>query len=163
MRWPKRTEAERFWAHVDKRGPDECWPWLASCRGRGYGAFRAANGRMVDAHRMAYILTNGPPVSGVVRHRCDNPPCCNPRCLLDGSQADNLHDMVERGRQATGARCNHPPQDGERNHGAKLSADIVAEIRRLYAAGTPQFRIAQQLGVSKANVWVIVHRKSWTG
>src|SRR5574337_584477 len=29
--------ATKFWALVDKRGPDECWPWLGNRTSGGYG------------------------------------------------------------------------------------------------------------------------------
>jgi len=29
----------RFWDKVDKRGPDECWPWLANIEPTGYGTY----------------------------------------------------------------------------------------------------------------------------
>ena len=31
-----RDAEHRFWPKVDKRGPDECWPWLAGADGDGY-------------------------------------------------------------------------------------------------------------------------------
>lgn len=54
---------------------------------------------MIKSHRMAYALTNGPPENDVL-HRCDNRPCCNPAHLWDGTQADNMADMVAKGRQS---------------------------------------------------------------
>ena len=36
---PQMTEAQiaSFWARVEKRGPDECWPWLGLHNDSGYG------------------------------------------------------------------------------------------------------------------------------
>jgi hypothetical protein len=85
-----------FWPKVSARDPDECWVWMAGTRS-GYGIFtyRCKDYR---AHRFVYWLIHStwPPV---VRHTCDNPPCCNPRHLLAGTQQDNVRDRVERGRR----------------------------------------------------------------
>ena len=35
------TEIERFWAKVDKRGPDDCWEWTGRRYEHGYGNFWA--------------------------------------------------------------------------------------------------------------------------
>lgn len=43
----------RFWSHVDRRGPDECWPWTAYKDRWGYGYFRV-EGRLRPVHRWAY-------------------------------------------------------------------------------------------------------------
>jgi hypothetical protein len=88
-------EPERFLEKVDKRAADECWLWTGCCDTAGYG--RA--GKRERAHRIAYQIAHGPLPDGVlVRHTCDNPPCCNPGHLRLGSFADNTRDMVERGR-----------------------------------------------------------------
>jgi hypothetical protein len=102
----------RFWAKVDKRGPDECWPWIGAKNPFGYG--KISNGKrgvQAKAHRVAYEIAVGlPPGDLVVRHKCDNPPCVNPSHLEAGTQADNVHDMVSRGRHYRKKTCakGHP-------------------------------------------------------
>lgn len=91
---------KRFWAKVDRRGADECWPWTASVNNHGYGRIsttRAAG--PVFAHRASYALANGALSEGqIVCHRCDNPRCVNPAHLYAGSYAQNTADMMSRGR-----------------------------------------------------------------
>lgn len=144
---------DRFWSKVDQRGPDECWPWTAAIfQGRmGYGVFRLA-GKNLYAHRVAYHLATGQdPAGKVVRHRCDNPPCCNPDHLEIGTTADNARDRVERGRQTKGEDVNT----------AKLTQEKVREIRRRAAAGESQKVLALEFGVRNTAVHKIVHRHTW--
>jgi hypothetical protein len=95
----KGTLEERFWAKVERRGIDECWPWKATRR-NGYGRLSAArSGGLQGAHRIAWSLANGEIPAGLkILHHCDNPPCCNPQHLFLGTQADNVHDMFRKGR-----------------------------------------------------------------
>jgi len=107
----KRPLEERFWEKVDVRGPDECWPWTRKHNPKGYGQFR--KDKMVQAHRMAWELTNGPIPDGLdVLHTCDNPPCCNPHHLFLGTNDDNMRDMNSKGRHGnikkTHCPYNHP-------------------------------------------------------
>lgn len=94
---------ERFWLRVDKRGPDECWPWTGAKNGNGYGRMKI-NGTAYLAHRLAYefskrtLRPNGDYHGRVVRHTCDNPNCCNPKHLIAKDQRANVHDMVKKGR-----------------------------------------------------------------
>lgn len=74
--------ALRFWSKVDRRGDDECWPWLGGITGQGYGRFCLSHTKHMPAHRFAYEATNGPvPSDLVMDHLCRNRSCCNPRHL----------------------------------------------------------------------------------
>lgn len=152
--------AERFWPKVDVRGPDECWPWTAKSRQQGgYGAIRV-DGRIERAHRVAYRLTYGELPDGVVvRHRCDNPPCCNPADLVTGTQLDNIRDMHDRGR-ASGGRLHRP---GEAGPNAKLTAAQVAALRQRRADGATVRVVAAEFGISISQVSRICTGKRWAG
>lgn len=95
----KGTPDERFWSRVEKRGPNECWPWLGAKGGKGYGRMKI-DGFAHMAHRLAYFFSRhrAPSAEMVIRHRCDNPNCCNPKHLVKGTQRQNVADMVRRGR-----------------------------------------------------------------
>jgi hypothetical protein len=108
------TREQRFWSRVNREGPvvsqehGPCWLWLGfklMQRG-GYGQFNDWP-RVSFAHRVSWELTYGKVPDGLsVLHRCDNPPCVRPEHLWIGTQADNVADMVRKGRSLTGIR--HP-------------------------------------------------------
>jgi len=94
----------RFWAKVDiSAGPYGCWIWTASRYPFGYGRFMSG-GRDWASHRWLINYLRGRPLTRdeVVRHKCDNPPCCNPTHLCIGTQAENVRDREERGRSGSG-------------------------------------------------------------
>ena len=144
--------AQRLWEDVDKTpglGPDgECWEWIAGKNGVGYGMFRV-DGKVILAHRVAYELYCGPvPKGKIVRHRCDNPPCCNPSHVLLGTVQDNVDDRVRRNRSA----------QGERVSGAKLTEAVIPIIR---SDPRPQTQIAADYGVSQQHISRIKTGAKW--
>jgi len=165
-----QTVEERFWSFVDKtpgQGPNgDCWIWTAGKR-KGYGAFNRRKGEMWDAHRFSYYLAHGRiNKSKVLLHICDNRACVNPAHLKQGTQADNLRDMRDKGRDARGIKHGsktHPESvvRGEQVINAKLTEDQVREIRRLADSGVSHGDIAKQYGMSRAAISMIAERKRW--
>jgi len=139
----RKTLEERFWSKVDVRGPDECWPWRAARYENGYGQFYVGN-KHGGAHRMAYYLATGEKPE-VVRHTCDNPPCCNPKHLLGGTHADNAHDREERGRGRGNWTSEHNPA-------ARLGKAGWALILKLHDEGLTDQQIANALNCDRSNV-----------
>lgn len=94
----------RFWAKVEKRGNDECWPWLGSTRSsnprRAYGIIWAG-GRNRPAHQVAWELHHGREFPEGMHgcHHCDNPPCVNPTHIFVGTRSDNMRDARSKGVQ----------------------------------------------------------------
>jgi hypothetical protein len=89
--------AEIGWDVTD-RG---CWEWRGTRNEDGYGLFSAKLLGFVNAraHRVMYEYLAEPIPDGLIlRHSCDNPPCCNPDHQIPGTMAQNSQDMVERGR-----------------------------------------------------------------
>ena len=121
------------------------------------------------AHRLSYELHVGKiPPGMVVCHRCDNPPCVNPKHLFLGTSADNMRDRDSKHRLAF----------GERHGNAKLTDDDVREIRRLrgeYLAANPTHSkwnndattqgtyraLAARFGITEAAVEFVCLRKWW--
>ena len=151
----------RFWSKVDVAENDiACWEWRGRRDEDGYGGFKA-EGRNLRAHRLAVEFFNGPigDSSSVVCHKCDNPPCCNPRHLFVGSIADNWRDSKVKGRREY---AEHKRRGGNSNW-ARLTEDQVIEIRRLHASGNiTQEELAARFGVTRPNIHHVVTRKTWS-
>lgn len=117
------------------------------------------DGKNLLAHRVAYELHHGQsiPRGQCVLHRCDNPPCCNPKHLFLGTRRDNLVDMYSKRRRQYDGYAK-----GAKHGNAKLTDDNVREMRALYAAKqATQWDLAHRFGLTQSTVWAILVRRTW--
>lgn len=102
------NDEARFWSHVRKADGNACWEWQSTFFNNGYATFKM-QGKQRHAARVAYEFAFGP-IEGhvpghpekerVIMHKCDNPKCVRPDHLKLGSDADNIKDMLAKGRAA---------------------------------------------------------------
>ncbi len=87
----------RWLSYVMPSDASDCWIWCGAVASTGYGALRVAK-KTINAHRLALTFKLGREPIGKALHSCDNRACCNPMHLREGSQADNMADMMRRKR-----------------------------------------------------------------
>lgn len=145
------SSEERFWRKVDRRGPDECWPWLARRNATGYGEFWHAN-TMAKAHRFALSLKLGRDLAPgeCACHSCDNRACVNSAHLWVGTKTENNEDRDRKGRQRTLV--------GESHGAARLTEDDVRAIR---GSALPAKSLATRYGVTVVSISRIRRRIQW--
>jgi hypothetical protein len=144
------TPLERFQDKVYADPNSGCHIWTAALGSSGYGHF-GMNGKVLDAHRVAYEFFNGPiPDGKSVLHSCDVKCCVNPHHLFLGTQTENLRDMTEKGRRSCGR--------GEGHGSAKLTAQQIKEI---ISNSRTHREIAVFYGVGKSTIGAIKMRKIW--
>lgn len=154
----RKSVQERFLAFLPTdRNEDECWLWMGARDKDGYG-WISINGKNVHAHRLSYELSYGPITVGLlIRHECDNPPCVNPRHLLEGTHFDNVQDSVRRGRHKSYFTM-HRGKDHPRMS-AKLTEDQVRLIRNEINVGCREF--GRIFSVSHQTISDIRNGKKW--
>ena len=84
MRELTDEELQRFWHYVDRRGDNECWPWLR--KGAGTAPMFCIDNTAVSALRIMYQLYYGEevPDDKALLRTCGARgfDCCNPRHLI---------------------------------------------------------------------------------
>jgi len=153
---------EVLWSKVEKRGPDECWPWKGFRNTQGYGRTWIGD-RGYYAHRVIFNLAHpgvidiaGPTTQndyGFLLHRCDNPSCCNPAHLYVGTHLDNMRDKKQKGR------C--PDFKGQRGPCSKLTNEQAEEIRWIASKGIAASEIARIYGVSKPTIQSVIVKRHY--
>jgi hypothetical protein len=132
---------------------DDCLLWPFSKSYRDYGGVWY-EGRSVPVHRLAFFFTHGhwPTPNGL--HTCDNPPCFNPRHIIEGTQADNLADMRRKGRDRT--------LRGEQRPSSKTDNATVLKIRAEYIPRKVTAKyLAEKYNLALRNVVGILGRQTW--
>ena len=142
--------AERLAAQYKKNRKTSCWEWIGRLSTTGYGQIKD-NYRTRTAHRVSYELSIGAiPIGLMVCHSCDNRKCVNPSHLFLGTAKDNAQDMVRKRR--------HASRIGENHHKAKLTWNLVDEIRK----STEDARVmAERMGVSFGTVYRVRNGSIW--
>jgi len=129
-----------------------CWEWTGTINHYGYGVLCYRRKYQV-AHRWSYIANKGPiPEGSVVCHKCDNTRCVNPDHLFLGTQADNVRDMISKGRMV----------NRYDKHGIKLNpykVEIIHELAQI--VGLTHKNIANFVGVSRSLVGLVINKKRW--
>lgn len=125
-------EANRdaFWAKVDRRGDDDCWPWLGASRnGQGPTTFSTSTlDKPQYAYRLAFQYEYGPIEDGTaVRRYCGNKLCVNPNHLY-------IHDKhawsPQEARDAHAAYMRTYYADPERREKKRAKDRAYAERNR---------------------------------
>ena len=138
-------------------GDGGCILWNLGRDAIGYGRTTHTPTGENKAHRISWQLARGLiPKGQRVLHRCDVRHCVNPDHLFLGTQADNVADMVAKGRNRS------PGLPGTKNPQAKLTENIVREMRRLHGGGKSQHQLAREWGVSPMTVNRAVNGKCWS-
>lgn len=140
------NKATTVFTKIDMHGGDTtvCWEWKGGVTGAGRPAFDLG-GKKVTPYRLVYELVFGEkiPKNMVVRHKCDNPICCNPHHIELGTHIENMRDMKERNR-----------------HG--LPAIAVKAIRKLLKAGQKTHEeIAALYGVERSTIGRIARGEAY--
>jgi hypothetical protein len=110
------TTMERYDIKVGRRGPDECWPWLAAIDKKGYSRFNGDG--ETRAHRYGFSQLKRPLKPGeTVDHTCHNrsPDCpggpCPHRSCQNPAHWEAVTDAVNQARgksfSAVNARKTH--------------------------------------------------------
>lgn len=130
---------------------NECWEIVSHLPGRdGYVQLKR-NKKSPYSHRLSYEAFVGKVPEGLcVLHKCDNPPCINPKHLFTGTVKDNGQDMAQKGRSPRGEKCGM----------AKLTSTEVKTIRSLKGfVGTK--KLSQMFQVSRVHINRILTAKRW--
>ena len=86
---------------------ESCFPWIGAKVNGGYGKI-LFNGKLQLAHRVVYEIMVGLIPEGLcVLHRCDYPPCVNPKHLFLGTSQDNTDDMLQKKRHRSQVNAPH--------------------------------------------------------
>ena len=149
-----------FWDRVHSAPQGDCLIWKGYRNKRGYG-YITMDGKPLYAHRIAWEMEHGAIPKGMyVLHRCDEPSCVNVNHLFLGTQANNMADMVSKGRQSKGV-LHGIKRRGELNGKSKFTEEQILAMLALRKAGETQDSVARQFGTNQGYISDIENGKVW--
>lgn len=84
-----RPVSDRLWEKIDKRGEDECWPWLGANGNGTRPPTISTNGANVTAYRVLFEISYRPIEKDEwIMHTCNDHYCMNPKHLYVGNRLD---------------------------------------------------------------------------
>ena len=136
-----------------------CWEYQGTLNPKGYGTVILGNVRQMT-HRVVYQYlyrkVNSP---YMLCHICNNPKCCNPSHLYEGTSRDNERDSILAGT----SRFYNIDQRGSSNINCVLTEDIVLLARVMAKSGDYTHQsIAETLGVNRRTLSRAIIGESWT-
>jgi hypothetical protein len=160
----RSTAEETFFRFVNKT--DSCWLWTGFLNDDGYGIIKVFLGeerRTISAHRLSWMLHFGEIPDGIeVCHNCpggDNPSCANPAHLFLGTHKENCEDASRKDRFPK----ERPWLNGEGNPQSILTAETVLAIKQRHrAGGVTHQELADQYGVSRPTISVMLSGRTWS-
>jgi hypothetical protein len=144
---------EKLIKHYNTNTESGCWEWTGYRDRDGYGRTEVIHPRThkrhtLQAHRASYeVFVGRIPKGKVIAHKCDNPQCINPEHLFVATPAENIQDMLNKGRINYG-----------KNARAKLRAEDITAIR---VSKLTQAELGIIYGVSQVQISRVKLRKDW--
>jgi hypothetical protein len=161
----RRRTTARLHKSTDKNGPGGCWLWTGGTATGDYGTisltipmpggarFRRAT---ISTHRLAYALAKGDPGDQHILHSCDVRRCVNPDHLTAGTHADNMRDMVAKGRHQRAT------PKGDAVTTAKHSNADALKVAELHRAGRTSLEIVAETGFKYHFVVNVASGRAWS-
>ena len=96
----KKNTKEDIFRNIQISSEEDCWIYKGKQKPNKTGHLEVwLNGKKRGVYVHSYEHYIGPVPKGIcVLHKCDNPPCCNPKHLFLGTRADNARDREAKGR-----------------------------------------------------------------
>lgn len=125
-----------------------CHEWMGAKIWSGYGRV-TIDYKQYLAHRISWMVNFGEIEKGMfVCHTCDNRCCVNPDHLFLGTQAENMQDASQKGRNRTKPR----PQ---------LTKEAAESIREEYPSKTI-FALADEYGVTPVTISHVINNRTFS-
>lgn len=149
----KRQSRWDYEKYIDRKGLQECWPWISATTTDGYPRF-GAEGTQWYVTRLVYQKRHGEVLDWtgrLIMHLCNNPRCCNPDHLYLGTPKENMEHA---------GSCGMLSRKWVQNGNSKLNQEQVAAIR---LDTRPSRAVAKAFGIEKTQVLRIRKGVHWNG